>query len=372
MLSVSARWAPALTHGFGLSVGVNVLYEGAVIAEDIDFVSGVVKVDAGSDTRRSLTLTIADPTEFPIDVADRYAVYGQRIYVECGLQYLDGSIERVPAGTFVITSVSGNIHTGPLTISAAGLEVLLRREPWDLATSTTGHASPAAFIEAKILAVVPDATFEDRSTGGAGTLSTKTWDAGSDRWSALSEVAASVGAELFADAAGTYVLADIPDPDVVGEAAWDVTAGEAGVMVSADMELSADGVFNRVVVTGENTADNVAPVRAVAAITDPADPLRYGGPFGKVTRPVSSSLATSPAKALAMAQAILRKARSANRRVTLTTVPNPALDAHDRIRVDYGPEHPPEIHLVRSFDIPISVGAGSFAIATISGKDDSA
>lgn len=371
MQSVSPKWAPALTTDHGLSVKVNVLYNGSIVAEDIAFTDGSVKVDRGSDTRRSLSLTIPSPADFPVNPTDKFAVYGQRIYVESGITYTDGSSERVPLGTFVITSIGGNIHTGPLSIQASGLEILLKRALWDTATSTVGFSSVASFLSFHILATVPGASFVDASSKGAGPIATKTWDARTDRWSAFAEVANSIGAELFCDANGTYRLADIPDPlNVAVAPVWTVSAGEGGVMVSADMQLTADGVYNRVIVVGENTSDNTAPVSAEAKITATSDPLYYGGPFGKVTKVVSSSLVTTGAQAQATANALLAKYRAPNRTVALEAVPNPALDAGDRIRVVYGDAHLPEIHVAHAFDIPLSVSGGAFNIATVSGKAD--
>ncbi|AUG87282.1 tail protein [Streptomyces phage Rowa] len=372
MQSVSSKWLPALATDHGLSVKVNALYNGATLAEDIPFTDGTVKVDRGSDVRRSLSLTVPDPAQFPVSPTDRFAVYGQRLYVEAGIRYLDGSIERVPVGMFIITSVSGNIHTGPLSIQASGLELLLKRALWDSATSTKGYANAAAFLAYHIPNAI-GADFVDSSTRGTTALATKTWDANTDLWTAFREVADSVGCELFCDANGTFRLADIPDPlNAAVTPIWDVSTGDHGVMVSATMELSADGVYNRVIVTGENAADNKPAVRGTATITDANDPLRYGGPFGKVTKAYSSSLVTTSTQATATANALLAKYRAPNRRVTLETVPNAALDAGDYIRVNYGTAHLPEIHAVHSFDIPLSVSGGGFTINTVSGKEDDA
>ncbi|MCX4547276.1 DUF5047 domain-containing protein [Streptomyces sp. NBC_01500] len=372
MQPVSSKWVPALTTDHGLSTKINVLYKGSIVAEDIAFLDGSISVDRGSEVRRSLALSIADPAQFPVSSTDRFAVYGQRLYVETGVQYLDGSIERVPAGSFVITNISGNIHTGPLSITASGLEILLKRALWESATSTKGFANAAAFLNYQIPAVLPGATFVDSSTLGRTTpLASKTWDANTDTWTTFREVADSVGCELFCDAAGTFRLVDIPDPtNVAVKPVWDVSTGAYGVMVSANMELTADGVYNRVVVTGENSADNKPAVKGTASITSASDPLYFGGPYGKVTKAVSSSLVTTASQAAAMAKALLAKYRAPNRTVALETVPNAALDAGDRIRVNYGAAALPEIHVVHSFSIPLAVGSGSFTINTVSGKAD--
>ena len=141
-------------------------------------------------------------------------------------------------------------------------------------------------------------------------------------------------------------------------------------MVSAETSLSAEGVYNRVVVTGENSSDNVPPVTGTASITDVSDPLRYGGPFGQVTRFVSSSLATDPTKAAYMANGLLASGRAPNRTVSLSAVPNPALDVGDRIRVQFGTGIDPEMHMVQSFSVPLSATGSASDIETINGKAD--
>ncbi|MFI7009963.1 DUF5047 domain-containing protein [Streptomyces sp. NPDC050145] len=369
MLSVSGRWAPTLATDHGVSVSVSALYNGSVVADDLDFVDGAVQVDRGSDTRRTLSLTIDDPKLFPDSETARFGVYGQELYVEAGLAYLDGTTETVPLGFFVIKSVSGNIHTGPLTIQADGRELLCKRAVFETAQSTAGHANAAAFIRTHLEDVVPAAGFVDDSSSGTTALASKTWERDTEVWSALVDVATSVGAELYCDANGTFRLVDVPE---IGSAVpvWTVAAGEGGVMVSADMAVTGDGVYNRVVVAGENSSDDAPPVIAEASITDPDDPLRYGGPFGRVTKTYSSSLITSIGAAQGAANALLRQYRAANRTVSLSAVPNPALDAGDCIRVDYGDAAPPELHLVQSFTVPLDVGGGDFTIATMSGKDD--
>jgi hypothetical protein len=367
MLATSSRWAKALTGSHGLAVKVNALYNGAVTKEGLGFTEGSVKVDRGSETRRSLSLTLPDPRDFPVDPTDTYGVYGQRLYVERGIRYLDGSTELVPMGTFVITGVSGNIHTGPLTVTGAGLELLVKRSKYEAAASTNGRTANL-FVEQAIQEAIPGASFVSTATRGTRFLATKTWEADTERWAAIKDVATAIGAEVYCDAYGTFRMVDVPDVDLLGSPVWTVNAGERGVMVAADVTLSGDDVFNRVIVTGENAQDNVPVVTGTATITDTTDPLYYGGPFGKVTKRVSSSLVTTAPDALTTAQALLRKYRQANRSVALSAVPNPALDAGDWIRADYGPGISPELHLVQSFDIPLSVSGGAFNIQTVSGR----
>lgn len=370
MLTTSARWSPALATDHGLAVQVDILdATGAVLAADIPFTDGVISVDRGSDVRRTCSLTVADPADFPVDATSRFSVCGHRLRIRRGLRYLDGSVELLTQGTFVITDVSGDIHRGPLAVSGDGLEILMKREILADAVSTVGYPGAGAFVEELLRDVDPNVAFVDRSTHGVETLSTATWDRGTEVWKVAQEVATSVAAELYCDTNGTFVLADVPTL-ATASPVWDVTTGEGGVMVSAEMSLSADGVVNHVVAEGENASDNTPPVSAEAKITDPTDPLRYGGPFGKVTKRVTSNLIKNTNQAQYVASAELEKGRAPNRTVSLSTVPNPALEAGDCLRVNYGPAARPELHLAQSFQLPLTVAGGSFDIETLSGRDD--
>lgn len=371
MQAVSAGFLPALSTDHGMVAQVDVLYDGALVAENIAYISGSVSVDADSDTRRSLTLTIPDPADFPLLETDRYAPYGQELFAQRGIQYINGVVEMVPLGFFVITDISGDIHTGPLTITASGREYLIKSEPFETATSTGAAVNTAAFIAAQLEAVIPGVDLVDASTLGTNALATATWDAGADRWAALQEVAKSVGCELFVNAEGSFMLRDIPDINAPSTSVvWSVDAGDGGVLVAAQKSLSADGVYNRVIVRGENSADDIPPVSGTATLTDPTDPLRYGGPFGKRTKSYSSSLVTTSLQAQGVANGLLRTYRAPNRTVTVSSIPNPALDAGDCIRVSYGPGHDPELFLVRSFSVPLDNDSGDFQIETVSGKED--
>lgn len=370
MMPVSAKWAPALTTDHGAVVQVKALYGGSVTVENVPFSDGSITVDRGSDARRTLSLTIPDPSIFPTHEEDPYSVYGQQLSVRAGVQYIDGTQETVPAGQFVITSIAGDIHTGPMQITGVGLEVLVQREPFEVATSVDGTVTCTSFARDQIHVAFPAASFADRSTNGGLNLPAKTWDAGANRWSALQEAALSVGCEIFADAAGTFVLQDVPDI-LYATPVWEISAGQGGCMVSATMGLSADGVYNRVIATGENTSDNTPPAKGDAKITNLADPLRWDGPYGRVTKFYSSELLTDDSRAQGAANALLLQYRAPNRAVALQSVPNYALEGGDCIRVHYGAVQPPELHLVQSFTIPLAVdGSADFSIATVSGKDE--
>ena len=361
MYSVSDRWAPALASSHGVAVQVDLLYDGAVVQRNIRITDGMVTVDRGAEVRRSLRLSLPDPSVLPELPTDFFSPFGYQLYVQRGIRYLDGSVEMVPLGYFAIQSISGDLRTGPLEIQAPGLESLIQQAPFEVAVSTSGAQTAAAFIATQLAAVDPSLDLVDTSSGGASLLPRVTYDAGTDRWKTLREVATSVGAELFVSADGTFVLADIPEPS--DEFVWTVAARET--LVAASAGWSADGVYNRVVVYGENVSESAPPVYAIAEISDSADPLHVGGPFGLRVYTHRSNLVTTTLQAEALASRLLPQVSALHRSVRVSSVPNPALDAGDRIRVVYG-SRPPELHTVQRFDVPLRPG-GDFVIETASG-----
>lgn len=370
MQEVSAKWASALTTAHGISTKVSLLYNGSLVAEDIAFIDGSVTVDRGSETRRSLSLTVPDPSVFPFSPTDPYAVYGQRVYVESGIRYMDGTIERVPVGTFLLTGISGDIHTGPMTISGAGLEMLFKLSIAETAFSTAGYTSANTLLS--YLVSQTDATlgFVSSATHGADALATTTWDAGTTYWQIMTDVSQSIGAEVYVDADATVRLADVPSVSTVGTPVWDVAAGESGIMVSASLALSSDDVYNKVIVAGENTADNAPPVRGSATITDSSDPLHYGGPFGKRVLRLTSSLVKTATQGNIMAAAELERRRAPNKTVSCETIPNAALDVGDWVRIaPLSQAASPELHLVQSFSLPLSLGSQGFSFDTVGGHE---
>jgi hypothetical protein len=149
---------------------------------------------------------------------------------------------------------------------------------------------------------------------------------------------------------------------------WSVAAGDGGVLISANRGMSSDGVYNAVLARGENTETNSPPVSALAVDDDPTSPTYWEGPFGHRPLFYTSSTLTSQAAALSAAKLKLRAAKAPNATGDLSSLPNPALEPGDVLRVVYG-DGSKELHQVQSFSVPLDVG-GDFQITTISAKED--
>jgi hypothetical protein len=148
---------------------------------------------------------------------------------------------------------------------------------------------------------------------------------------------------------------------------WAVEATEGGVYISGSRAMTSDSVYNGVLARGENTADNAAPVSALAVDSDPNSPTYWGGPFGRRPMFYSSSTLTTTNACTAAANLKLAAARAPNASGDFSSLPNPALEPGDVLRVTH-PDGSRELHQVASFSVPLDEG-GDFPISTISAKE---
>jgi hypothetical protein len=360
----SSRFLPALAESGTPATLVQLfLTDGRV--EILDHIGGQVVVDRGSAVRRTCSVTVADTSLIPRTAADKLSVDGAKLRVSRGVVYSDGTSELLPLGLFRIDSVDGDVDSGPVTIQGKGLECIVADDKFLVPYKATGTALTA--VTALIQRSIPTASVIV-GTATDAAIGPRTWDVQGDPWAAVTECAASIGAEVYCDADGQFILSQLPDL-LSTDPVWTIASGEGGVYVKASRGMTADKVFNGILARGENTETNVPPVQALVTDADPSSPTYWDGPFGH--RPdfyTSSTLISVPA-CQAAAGLKLAAAKAPNATADISALPNPALEPGDVIRVVY-PDGTKELHQVQSFTVPLSMdGGGEFAIQTISAKE---
>jgi hypothetical protein len=173
-------------------------------------------------------------------------------------------------------------------------------------------------------------------------------------------------AEIYVDALDRFVITDLPDL-VNGPVAWNIAEGEGGTLIAASRSMPRTAVYNGVLASGENAAAGVPPVSALVVDSDPTSPTYWGGPFGKVTKTISSALWTTVGACQAAATYALADAIAPNIQTSLDSLPNPALEGNDIIRVST--KNRKERALVQSLSIPLTAD-GDFSITLRGGKED--
>lgn len=361
----SSRFLAALNYSHTVATEVQLLLTDGT-TQTLDHTGGTVTVDRGQAIRRTCSVALADTSLIPRTAADRLSVYGARLRILRGIRYPDASVEIAPLGVFRIDDVSGDVDVGPVTINGSGLEAIVIDDVFTTPTTVQSAATTAVGgITSLIQAVLPGAVVINRAVDA--TVGTMSWDQQAGRWDACQTLATAIGAEVYADAAGQFIIA--PLPDLTGASVvWEVAAGEGGALVSADRGMSRGGVFNSVTAFGENITDNAPPVSATIEDTDPTSPTYVNGPFGRVPTFYSSATLTTTALCTAAAAQLLKTSLKPNASADITSLPNPLLEPGDVIRVTYSDETR-ELHQIASFAIALDT-SGDFTLATIAAKED--
>lgn len=363
MYSVSARFLQRLAEDHTVATRVQLfLTDGRTV--ELEHIGGSVTVDRGQSIRRTCTVTGCDVTLIPRTPADQMATYGARLRIARGVDFGDGTSELVPLGVFRLDAVEGDLGQGPVTLQGKDLSAIVTddkfTEPWT-ATGTVVSA-----VTALVTRSIPDAAVITDIVDAA--IGRRTFDVEGDPWAAVQEIAAVAGAVVYASADGVFVIATLPDL-LTTDPVWAIEATEGGVYISGTRAMTSDSVFNGVLARGENTADNVAPVSYLATDVDPNSPTYWSGPFGRRPMFYSSSTLITLAACTQAANMRLAAAKAPNASGNFSSLPNPALEAGDVLRVLHE-DGTRELHQVAAFTVPLDLG-GDFPISTISAKEDS-
>jgi len=323
----------------------------APVGTVIDVIGGSVTLDGTADVRASLDLTTDGTGRWPRYVDDLLAPYGNEIFVERGIDYGNGVVEYCSLGYFRIESPSQAAPpNGPIRVvgkdrmQAIVDGRLLAPLQFD---STVTYGSVVTQL---VTEVYPSATIQWDDATDTATLG-RTLITEETRFEFLDDLITSLGKTWYWDHRGFLVIADRPNPTAP---VWDVVSGEGGVLVSSSRTLSREGVYNAVVASGESVEADSAPVRGVAVDGNPDSPTYYYGRFGPVPMFYSSPFLTDATQCQSAAAALLTRQLGLPYNVDLSSIPNPALEPDDPVRVKYSSATASEIHVLQSVTIPLT------------------
>jgi hypothetical protein len=362
MYPVSDRFLKHITESHTVVTQVQLfLTDGSVV--DLPHEGGSVTVDRGQAIRRTCSVTVADPSLIPRTPTDQLAVYGAQLRISRGVDYGDGTQELVPLGLFRLDSVEGDVNEGPVTLQGKDLAAVIQDDKLTAAFSVTGTVVSAvtSLIQRSLPSVGIVSTISDAAIGR------RTFAVEADPWAGCQEIAAVAGAEVYFSADGTPTIAVLPDL-LTTPPVWEIAAGEGGAYIRATRGMTSDRVCNGVLARGENTSDNVAPVSALVVDTDTSSPTYWAGPYGRRPMYYSSPTLTTVAACTNAATLKLAQAKAPNASGDISSLPNPALEPGDVIRIVH-PDGSRELQQVASLSVPLSEG-GDFPITTISAKED--
>ncbi len=326
----------------------------------IPILDGDVQIDGTADVRSTLELTTAGARKWPVFNSDPLAPYGNEIYVERGIQYSDELVEYVGLGYFRIDQPGqDDAPDGPIRIAAPdrmqGIIDARLLAPVQFLPGVT----LATVFNTLVQQVYPAAVILFDDASGSNVLTRALTAADENRFGFLDDIVKSLGKIWYWNHRGELLIKTAP---ATTTPVLDVFSGPGGVTIEVSRKLSRKGVYNAVVATGAAT-DGSPPVRGVAVDNDPTSPTYYFGKFGPVPRFYSSQFLTSDAQAFAAARELLRRALGLSYTVDFTTVPNPALEPWDPIRLRSRDDQGVELHVIESLAVPL-VQSGEFRVKT--------
>ena len=370
MISVSAAFNAALVASHRIATLVEIwspptasspaalLYSGPYVTD------GNVKVDATNAIRRSGQLTVVDPTGTltPATAGDILSpLAGNEAYIYRGITYPSGATELVLLGVIGLSDTTVTDEGAGLTIALSGYDRARRVQRAKLTDTyaISAGTNVVTAIQALVSSRVPGLTYAMVPT--AYTTPGVIYQTGDDPWQRATELAASIGYELFFDNAGTCVCQPVPDPTTAAPV-WTYSEGMHATIVKLARQFKDDDTYNDVIVTGEGTGVGV-PVRAQVQDTNPASPTYVNGPYGDVVSVISSSLVTTTAQALAMAQATLTRSVGVAESLTFDAIVNPAHDVNDVITVNRARSWVASDYVIDALTIPLRADAALTAVA---------
>jgi Domain of unknown function (DUF5047) len=373
MWPVSPMWELACRGSHVVELRVDAYRNGVLVASNlpVDPESATLKVDGTALVRRSVDLTISDPSLVPITTSSLLDPHAVELRIFRGFRYPDGTSETIPVGRFRIATVSTALYGG-IVISGVDAAKLVADDayvtytdtstidPDPNPTSSAGGATYLSEMQRWLTNTLPDASI---SVSDAITtdepLPITTWEEGTSKLAAINELAVAIDVEVYCDNQGTFVIAPMPDPDAAP--VWTIDLGEDGVIVAATEDWDRDTVFNAVTVRGER-ADGTPPVYWTAKDNNPHSPTYWNGPFGRRPKVYTSAMIRSYAQALRAAATMLQRAIAPVRSMTVSMLPNPALEPGDMVLVRLPPSNDRQsyrevAHMIRGYTLPLGLGA---------------
>jgi hypothetical protein len=335
VLPVSERFLLALRDAHAISVACNLFPPGSATPISVDVVNGEVNANAAARVLRQGSVEVAFAREDTATASLLQSLpFGGYCALERGIEFADGTVERVPLGMFRVDSVVWGELTGSATLNLSDRFAQIQDEPLALPFNTRGK-HPTDAIVTLVQAVFGSAiAYHVETTPSLEPLMAGTiYD--QEREAAISDLQQAVSAETLFDVHGDFVVRPTYKPHAP---VWVIDTGERGVLVSAETTLDRSSVRNGVSVRGQPDSE-LPPIYGLATYTNPASPLRWGGPFGRVVMIAESTAVSTQAQADATARSLLNLRLSMSRTFAVSSVPNPALEPEDVVTIIFPDGH---------------------------------
>lgn len=366
MYATSARWEQHIRKGPSPISKVDVTFPGqGIVFADLPIIDGSITVSRGATTRSSGSLTIGDPDLLPaLNSGSPIAPYGAELIVKTGFRYYDGTEELIPMGYFQIWDTTGSEASGNIpTIEVYDRSKAIENTDYITAKDYGGWPLQSALEDVALYAapLYPGTGVDWSVTFGPG-LTNPTLPGGKilngNRWTFITELADSIGAEAYFDRNGTLQVVKKPKLTAstpVTSAVFEINVGANGVLIDADHPLSRNSIYNGVVVRGA-AVENAPQPYGLVTDTNVNSRTYYGGPFGKRVLAIDDDSLTTNAQCIERATAELYNITGVQAAISFKALANPALDPGDYILASYL-DGSQELHMLDEYRYDLSSAA---------------
>lgn len=295
-------------------------------------VSGSITQDARRNGRWDARLTFTGDDIIPEHPGDLLTPFGTRVRAELGLGLLDGTLDTVPYGTFVVGSSKTRKQAGTRMVDVSLIDVSDRiarygfERPYKQAVGLD-IATVVNNVVTNRTGISPGIGLAGQTLLGAHVFGLET---GTDPWEELVDVVRGFNRSIWYDRTGQLQMATVV-PNL--NSAYPLSEQ----MVSLDAQFDTRPP-NVIVVRGEKP-DGSTPVLAVNLDSDPSSPTYAGAtagasPYGRATQyytngALSNSWAGTPALISLIAQSLLAQRSGGGATYDMSMPYDPTITAGD-------------------------------------------
>jgi hypothetical protein len=373
MRLTSAFWPYAVAASHGTKLRVESWRDGARLVDDVPVTEAALAYDDTADLRRQLTMTVPARTpdgtlwEPRDDPAHALAYYGQTLHVLAGIAVPGGGAEMLDHGWYLVTSWEHQQDGNTVSVTAVDLSQRLIDDRLYHAESPPSGATYGSELRRLAKGNLPVWISPDVQDGPINP--TTVWDR--DRLTNIKDLAKAWGVRILVDDAGRLAALPAYGPITADtRPVMRLTAGYGGTVIDRGRSGDRETQYNAVVVTGKTpeTEGAVAPW-AVAEITDPASPVRVGGPYGRKPRFYSSDLLVTTDQCQQAADGLLATISGRSRSETIQAVPDGSLELGDVVEVVTSGD--PWTGRVTAVTLPLlATGAMDVTVSTVPADND--
>jgi hypothetical protein len=301
------------------------------------FSDGSVRDDFVVGVRRSLSLTVPQNNLW-LSWLDRPAL---ELRPFTGVSY-GNTIEWCPQGRFIVKSRPRSLRPGQLSLKANDFWERVIDADFPGVRSYGGREFELRGIIRQFISETGNYTVIERSTSTAIASLDYVWEG--TRMKSITDLCQAIAATAYFNREGVPVVDDWAQGPTVLEI--------SSQLIDLDSTIGWEKVYNTVV--AKSSAQGVSFDPVTVSITDPLHPAFRGNLGSDVVKRFSSPLLMDEEQAGEAAYALLWKHSGPARTVTLSIVPNPALDAGDVVLVDW--PGGPDILRIQSINHPLGKG----------------